>query len=321
MKRIENFATYLKQKNKFFYEIGRVVYILFKVLEQSFWKLFGKVKINTFYLEPTSICNLNCKFCTLDDSRKKGFLKKETLIKILEDIKNNKILVKEFSLHLGGESFLHPDFTEFLKIIAKYKKQVKHFPKVDALTNCMLLKKELSKKILETDCLDMMRFSIDHGNKKKYEQARVGANWETVLKNVNDFLDLNKSLNKNIETNIFTILTGDDKKNYSPEFLKLTKRVTKYLPRKLHAFIGDVDLGLQFKPRNWLCHFIIKDFAVFWDGRVTACCADLNGKIIIGDLNNQSIKQIFFGKKRMNMIKTMFFRGRKKIPYCSNCSL
>jgi len=309
----------LKLKNKYLFEIIKKNYVNYKYGEYLVYTKLKKINIDICYIEFTSSCNLKCKFCSLDNSRAKGYMKQEILKKILENITNSNISVNELSLHLAGETLLHPKIATFLRMIAKYKEQNVKFPKVTLLTNAIPLNDKLSRQILESDALDEIRFSIDGGNKENYEEIRIGASWEKVINNVNKFLDLNKSLNKNIRTRIFTIIKKNTK--FSPEFINLKNRVNQQIIRPLHNWTGDVNLGIESTTKSGLCHFILKDIAILWDGRVTTCCANLNGTGIIGDIKNETIEEIWYGKPHIDMIKMMKDNKRGKIKSCSMCGL
>jgi hypothetical protein len=44
---------------------------------------------------------------------------------------------------------------------------------------------------------------------------------------------------------------------------------------------------------NYPCYRPWLTFTVLWDGRVSLCCADFDGRHILGDLNTSSIKDVW----------------------------
>ncbi len=54
------------------------------------------------------------------------------------------------------------------------------------------------------------------------------------------------------------------------------------------------------------------------DGRVSLCCNDPLGKTTLGDLNSESITDIWYGEK-YRAIRESLLDGRKNIPQCSRC--
>ncbi len=67
------------------------------------------------------------------------------------------------------------------------------------------------------------------------------------------------------------------------------------------------------------CRMLWKNFTVLYDGKVTACCMDAEGELIIGNVHKNSIKEIWQGapiKKLRDMHKTGDWM---KIPICARC--
>lgn len=176
--------------------------------------------------------------------------------------------------------------------------------------------------ILKSNALDDVSFSIDGGNKKDFEYIRRGAKWEKVLKNANDFIDLKNQLGKEVKVGIRSIFIK--KPNYSHEFRELIEKVDNYWPIKPHDWDGSkkfTDLKIKKEPRRSFCNFIFRNLVILWDGRVSPCCSDLNGRGIIGNFKKQSIRQIYFCKARKTMIEKMARGQRQKITLCQNCTL
>ena len=80
-------------------------------------ELFMQIKygpIGQVYMELTNICNFDCAFCPNEImTRKKGVMKKETAIRILDEISDIN-LTKKMMFHLMGEPTLHPNLTELI---------------------------------------------------------------------------------------------------------------------------------------------------------------------------------------------------------------
>ncbi len=68
------------------------------------------------------------------------------------------------------------------------------------------------------------------------------------------------------------------------------------------------------------CSRALGQIMVLWDGRVSLCCFDSEGKEILGDLNTQTIKEVFNGPKATG-IRTAHWEGRRsEIPMCAECT-
>jgi hypothetical protein len=63
-------------------------------------------------------------------------------------------------------------------------------------------------------------------------------------------------------------------------------------------------------------HFL----SVMWNGDATACCYDLDGKIIVGDANAQTIKQVWMGKPITDLRHACLTKTFPANLLCSTCS-
>ncbi len=75
------------------------------------------------------------------------------------------------------------------------------------------------------------------------------------------------------------------------------------------------------------CAFLWNSPIIAWDGKVTVCCADDDFLLSVGNLNKESLKDIWDGNKitqfRLNHIKGEFNKmpsdKNKEMPFCLAC--
>jgi hypothetical protein len=73
-------------------------------------------------------------------------------------------------------------------------------------------------------------------------------------------------------------------------------------------------------PVTTPCHRPNSQIMVLWDGRVSLCCFDGEGKEILGDLNTQTIRDVFAGP-RATEIRLAHCEGRRNdVAICAGCS-
>ncbi|MGC4121202.1 MAG: SPASM domain-containing protein [Myxococcales bacterium] len=71
----------------------------------------------------------------------------------------------------------------------------------------------------------------------------------------------------------------------------------------VHAVVKDLggddpDLGRPTStPTVFLCTYPWRSLTVLWDGRVVPCCHDDDGRLVLGDLKQQSLVEIWRGPK------------------------
>ncbi len=273
--------------------------------------------------ELCSVCNLRCKWCSLDSKIRPGLMTIDTFRRVLDEIRDEaRFRVRVMNLHHSGDVLLHPKFAEFLDVISEEKTRWPEgqFPFVQMLTSATHLRGDKARALLESDAIDWLRFSVDGGNRKDMEAIRVGAKWDDVLGNINAFLDEADRRGKTIRTGLIAIFETPEPE-ISDEFRRLVSRVTNYMPRLPHNWVGKTDLGLPppaARPTGF-CTFILSQLVVLHDGKVTLCCADLNGDGVIGDLATESLYDIFRGAKRAQHIRLMKEGRRHDLPMCGTC--
>ncbi|MDL2267532.1 SPASM domain-containing protein [Desulfovibrio sp. OttesenSCG-928-G15] len=73
------------------------------------------------------------------------------------------------------------------------------------------------------------------------------------------------------------------------------------------------------RPIRALCRLPFKQFIIRPDGGVSLCCNDALGKVTLGTLGEQSMLEVWQGKKATAMRRAMVEKGRAAIPLCALC--
>lgn len=137
----------------------------------------GKDSVTYAYLETSSICNLDCRFCNRRDVVKRSrHMSLEEWGIVLEKLSSEPL--REVKLMGLGEPFLHPDFHE---ICRRFREA---FPSTVTITatNCQY---GLNDNFIKTlPFIDLLYLSVD-GYGENYERDRRGASWSRLLR----FLD------------------------------------------------------------------------------------------------------------------------------------
>lgn len=167
-------------------------------------------------LELDNICNLECIMCNgeLSSSIRKNREKREPRKspygeKFIEEIKEFIPHLKEIRFN-GGEPFLHPLAYKLWELIIKNNPKTK----IVIATNGTILNENV-KKILKKGIFHI-NFSIDSLQKKVYEQIRINADFDEVIKNLNYFHNYCKEKKSSL-----SILVNPMRQNWSemPDFI------------------------------------------------------------------------------------------------------
>ena len=79
-----------------------------------------------------------------------------------------------------------------------------------------------------------------------------------------------------------------------------------------------MDGKTQLKKRQ-VCPEPFTKLAINFDGKVSVCCVDWSYGTIVGDLNNESFKNIWYGNKLKEFRMLHLKKEKNKIEACKNC--
>ena len=299
-----------------FLDEGKILkYILYRYVFREYPKKKINTKFPTYILiEPVSSCNLKCAMCYQSDPT---FIKKEFMGKM--DIKLYKKIIDEahenqtcaITFGSRGEPTIHPQLTEFLDY-AKGK-----FLDIKLITNATKLNDKLIHKIFSCN-INQVSFSIDSEDKKIYEEIRKFSNFELVLKNVKRYNEIKKSYKKNnTTTRISGVKVRDDQD--AEKFHKFWSKyadevVFKKAFAKWNTYENDPHPELT-DP----CAYPWERMMIWFDGKVNPCDADYKSMLSYGNVNNQSIKDLWNSKKLNDLKEKHIQKLRNNIVPCNKC--
>jgi hypothetical protein len=68
------------------------------------------------------------------------------------------------------------------------------------------------------------------------------------------------------------------------------------------------------------CSNLWSELTILWTGRVALCCIDYDGKVILGDVNKESLENILKGKKLQITREYHLKRQFDQIGLCKRCN-
>lgn len=256
-----------------------------------------------FSIELTNYCNSRCIMCPNKDmKRPRGRMSFETFKKIIDEIKEYSEFIY---LHLAGEPLMNSKFEEMIKYANKSNLRT------GLSTNAILLNKENAEKIINSK-LDFIILSIDATNPITYKKVRGTDNFELVKKNIEEFIKL-----KNKPYTAIQLIYMDENKDEVKEFAKEWKGKVDAIRIKPVLNIGNI-LN-KSKKRKKPCVLLWRQMAILWNGDVVSCCLDYLGDTILGNINKNSIKEIWNNEKMANL-RRLHKEGKiEEISLCKNC--
>jgi tungsten cofactor oxidoreducase radical SAM maturase len=136
--------------------------------------------VKKIYIEVTTRCNFDCTTCIRNGWEEElGHMDPGVFKLLLEQIKQ---LPELQAVHFGGfgEPLSHPDIFDMIDDIKKMD------VKVEMITNGSLLTEQRAEKLIESG-LDTLFVSLDGPDEKLYNDIRQGADFKSVIKNIEAF--------------------------------------------------------------------------------------------------------------------------------------
>lgn len=246
-------------------------------------------------VELTSRCNKKCWICGRrkvdrdhpELAMKYGDMDPAMVEKISRQLPPNIIV----QFHKDGEALLYPRFGEAVKL---FSKQIKNI-----VTNGKLIVEKADEII---DNLDTISISVFEKDEEADEQ----------LKLIKEFLRIK---GKRPPYTSIRLIGDVDSEKYEGLGCLIIRRV-------LHDKMG----SFNYKKKNptvpeiGICWDFLHHLCISREGKASICVRfDPKGLGVIGDLNTQTLDEIWNGRKRMEWMSLHKEGRRDKVPLCSYC--
>lgn len=281
-------------------------------------------------VDPADTCNFQCKFCPTGDrylmkktpGRNHGIMEFKLYKKIIDDICEFEKPIKVLRLYKDGEPLLNPMFAEMIK----YAKEKKCSERIDTTTNASLLNAAKNLEIIEAG-LDRINISIEGINTAQYLNfSKYKIEFEKLVNNIRHFYENRNQCEMIVKIN-GDILTEDDKNKFYEIFGNIADGV--YIEHIMSCWpefeLNGVEINQEFGIYGQkinevhICPYIFYSFSINSDGTASACFLDWSRKLIIGNANVESIRDIWKGDKLFDYQRMFLLMKRKKHPVCGQC--
>jgi radical SAM protein with 4Fe4S-binding SPASM domain len=279
-------------------------------------------------IELTNYCNLNCPECNSGSgimTRDRGYISIELFEKIVTELGP---YLYNLNLYFQGESMMHPQFFPVLEKCGDIRTTLS--------TNGHFLSPENADKIVGSR-LHTLIVSLDGMDQSAYSSYRVNGDFRTVIdgiRNISDSKKKNSSrlklviqflVNRNNEHQVeavkkfaaemkaslqlksMQIINKDSHETWLPSSGKFRRYIKSNTEYAIKSRLPDRCARLWFNP------------VITWDGKVVPCCFDKNADHVMGDMSQDSFRNIWNGEK-YRQFRESILTGRKMIDICRNCT-
>lgn len=281
-----------------------------KIIEQR------ALSLRILYIENTNACNARCIMCPREKmTREIGFMDLNLYKKIIDE--SIVLGVKEVHLQNFGEPLLDSLFLE--RIAYARKSGIKTV----VFTNASLLQDKISEGILHAG-LDEIIVSVDTSQKINYEKIRRGLDYEKTVENIKAFRKIRLKFGVK-RPKIICVLTRtiQGKEEIEEARCFWQSIADQVIEKQAHDWAGAKNYFFRkYSFRHfWPCVFLWKSATILWDGQVTICCQDFDGKINLGNLKNDTLKNIL-SSEQIKHYREFHKKGkREELSLCNACQL
>ena len=260
-------------------------------------------------IESTNICNAKCVFCPRDEMhRKQGVMSFDLFKKIVDEAA--ELGITHVRVHNYGEPFVDRQLVEKVR----YAKQ-RGIKEVGMISNGSLINEDVARGMIEAG-LDAINISVDASGKEVFESTRIGLKYDKVIANIERIVRIRAELGKKRPKLILSFVRQNNSTD-EQAFIEHWRNIAdKVHVTDLHNWGGTLN---HESDVNYPCYRPWLTFTVLWDGRVSLCCADFDGKTILGDMNTSSIQEIWNAEPYRNVRREHLESGGPDV--CRSCDL
>jgi len=276
-------------------------------------------------IETIRICNARCPFCAIDIWDKSVPLISDKLFdKIVEEISDYSDWIQTINIQRAGEPTLDKKMGQRIKKLSDIGIKT-----ITMSTNAERLFKEKSKEYLGAGLNDIM-ISIDSIKKDQYEKYRVGLHFERVMKNIKNLFQVRDEINPEAIIRIRGVSFHDFK-------IKEEREEYQEWEDYFKQFSKEHDQIYMKKPFNWAnqkewddnlpeydlvhhpCIILWSTMNILTSGEVAFCNEDFDGNVKIGNVNKDSIANIWRSGVLTKFRSLHESGNRNQISFCKGC--
>lgn len=273
------------------------------------------------WIENTNACNARCVMCPREKlTRKLGFMDFALFEKLINEISCFNDKVGRVHLHNYGEPLLDKDLPGRIKLAKDYGIRHTYF-----VTNGSLLTPEMSRQIIEAG-LDEFKVSFYGTDRETYNATMRELDFDRSIQNVMAFFSVRQRLLARRPGVIIQYLVQPSNMAKTREFLDIFRPlINKELGDSLsighlHNFGGGRDYRKVIKVSG-ICNYPWRTMVILHDGRVVTCCLDYNGLQVMGNVNKQTIEEIWNGDAYQKARESFKGLDYGDYPVCGKCDI
>lgn len=263
-------------------------------------------------------CNSNCLICPYKDMNYSyKSMTNELFEKLLSEIDETKL--KRIIPYLNNEPFLDVNFIEKVKRIRNKFKKIE----IEISSNVSMIKE---KDIIALNSLNIteLRLSVFGYEKDTYNKMMPCLNYEKTFEKLRMISNIMSKT-----STIISIVMIDNGEISEQEFIDMEK-MCKSLGFNFErwGFLDRSD-NVTYKSNNIYNENVsyceqnrpLERMHILSDGRVIFCCQDWSHSLVVGDINNNTISEVWNSKVYNNARNSLYDKEKDSPMICKKCKL
>jgi radical SAM protein with 4Fe4S-binding SPASM domain len=289
-------------------------------------------------IEPTNACNLHCPTCPTGSgkmNRPKRMMSFTEFKGIIDQVKG---YVNHISLWNYGEPFLNRNLIDFIEYA------VSKGLYVATSTNGEFFKTRKFCLQVVGSGLQHLIICLDGADQETINKFRKGSHFGEIVKGMRHILEAKKALESKtpkLELQFIVMKHNEHQRNSirqfakqlgvdvyrekavgipgnDPDFQKMAEELLPNDSSLSRYFLNEDGTYAQKGEITNKCTWVDQSPVINSDGTVVPCCYDLYSTHILGNIFEQSLKEIWKSTKYKSFRKQIR-TSRKSIPMCSKC--
>lgn len=293
-----------------------------KKTPRGYERIISTLKHYTFppvvIIETINKCNLNCIMCPQSElTRAVGTMPEVLFHKIIDDVAVHSPAQTQLWLAIMGEVLLlKSKAVEFIQYAVD-----SGIEQVNLNTNLVPANEQLCEDLVKTQ-LSRIIIGLDAGTRETYDKVRCGGDFDKVMKNIKTLVRVKKEngLSKPEIIPQFIVLEENkhDLEAFKTNFMDMD--VTLKIRQRLGwgDWVESPDLTMGQGEREYPCPWLNRTMSIHVTGQVAQCDAAWDGKYYFGDLNFQTIAQVWNGQ--LANLREKHWQGNFDYEPCRSCN-
>ncbi|MBF0416722.1 MAG: SPASM domain-containing protein [Magnetococcales bacterium] len=295
------------------------------------------------HIDVCSVCNFKCSFCFQADNAgmkaanlKRGMMPMALFRKIVDDLAQFDTKMKKVKIGNHGEPTLHPDLPEMIG----YVRDRNIAQTIELFTNASKLEPILNERLVDAG-LQQINISLEGLTSERYKEvAGVAMDMERLVENIRHLYTIRRQCRIYIkivdqtsslspDKDVPHVMSESERRQFFETYSGICDEiyVEKVVPQwartqfeKQNKVGSEGMYGQKIRSYKEICPFVFMYLHFNWDGTTSPCTLDWPKKVVIGNVYQQSVHEIWNGLRLRQLQQMMLDGQRHRVDFCNDCS-